>query len=450
MRPDEPWPQFPLPEVPESTVSVSDFGAVGDGSTLNTEFFKAAIEKVHDSGGGTIQVPPGRWHTGPIHLKSRIRIHMEEKAEIVFTDDFNAYLPVVFTRFEGVECYNYSPLIYAKDCTDIAITGAGKLIGNGQAWWGWKKAFGNSTGDLYNMEGKGIPLSERVFGIENVYRPSFIQPLNCQRVLIEGISVESSPMWTIHPVYCRDVTVRGVNVHTAGPNTDGLNPDSCERVLIENCSFHTGDDCIAVNAGMNEDGWRVGKPCRDIYIQNCTGSRGHGGVVIGSAMSGGIENVYARNCSFTGLKMGIRLKAKRGRGGYVRNIHFENFTLTDIKQTAVIVDMYYPSGLKPLTETPPDFSAISIRKVSGNCLQTAVSLQGLPEQRLRDVHLEDIGLSGEQGLVCQDVDGLTLNHVRIRAATDPGIRLVRCRGIRTINVDTDLPLPASPGGVMTD
>ncbi len=428
------WPDIPLPCIPEGHFAVDDHGGVGDGTTVNTKAFDAVIDNCHAAGGGTVRIPPGRWLTGPIRLKSRVNLHLEEGAAVAFVTEPAAYLPVVHTRWEGVEIYNYTPLIHARDCEDIAITGKGTLSGNGGAWWHWKKTNGN-TGELYNLEAAGIDLSKRVYGVENLLRPSFIQPFNCQRVLIEGITVTDSPMWTLHPVYCRDVTVRGVEVNTLGPNTDGLNPDSCDGVLIEDCVFATGDDCIAINAGMNEDGWRVGKPCRNIFIQRCTGTRGHGGVVIGSAMSGGVENVWARDCSFEGVKMGIRLKAKRGRGGYVRNVLFENFKLKDIREHAVHVNMYYECGPKPPTETPPDFSDITVRNVSGNSLKIAVGLYGLPEHRLRNLRLENIDLRAEKGFEANDVEGLNLHNVSCIAKDESAMVLRRCGNVNMNSVN---------------
>lgn len=216
---------------------------------------QAAVDKCSQSGGGRVTVPQGTYKTGKIHLSSNVELHLEEGSVLSFSSVPEDYLPVVFTRWEGMECYNYSPLIYANGCRNIAVTGKGRLVGNGSAWWGWKSLQGRAAEELCYAQSNGIPPNERVYGTrEAALRPSLIQPVNCRNVLLEGFTVEDGPQWTIHPVYCENVIVRNVRVSTHGHNTDGLNPDSCRNVLIEGCVFDTGDDCIAVNSGMNEDG----------------------------------------------------------------------------------------------------------------------------------------------------------------------------------------------------
>lgn len=279
-------PVIQEPGIPSKTFRVSAGRSIQD-----------VIDECSRAGGGTVIVPGGQWHTGPLHLRSHTHLHFEDGAVVIFSDTPEDYLPVVFTRWEGMECYNYSPLIYANDCTDIAVTGAGRLIGNGQKWWHWKKRQQKAANELCYAEYDNIPVSERIYGTrEAALRPSYLQPINCKNVLIDGITLEDGPQWTIHPVYCENVIIRNTKVCTTGHNTDGLNPDSCRNVLIENCDFSTGDDCIAINSGMNEDGWRVNRPCENVIIRNCTMSGGHGAVVIGSAVSGGVRNIYAHNC----------------------------------------------------------------------------------------------------------------------------------------------------------
>ena len=261
----QPWPfDMPPPEAPafpDRFFDIRDFGAAADGLTLNTQAFRRAIETCHNAGGGIVRVPAGAWLTGPIHLRSHVNLRLEQGALVRFSTRPADYLPPVLTRWEGVECYNYSPLIYAHDCEDVAVTGAGILDGQGQAWWHWKELQQTAAKTLYDAQFQGIPVERRVYGTEEAaLRPQFLQSMRCRGVLVEGVTFVNGPMWTIHPVYCENVIVRGVVVHTEGPNTDGLNPDSCRNVLVEGCTFATGDDCIAVNSGMNEDGWRVGRP----------------------------------------------------------------------------------------------------------------------------------------------------------------------------------------------
>lgn len=392
-------------------VYISDFEKYGK------DTIQAAVNACADMGGGTVVVPKGEWKSGAIHLKSNINLHLEDGAIIIFSDKPSDYLPVVFTRWEGVECYNYSPLIYANGCENISVTGNGTLIGNGQSWWHWKKGLQQAAArELYLAESNGIPVKDRVFGTETAaLRPSFIQPISCKNVLLEGFTIKDGPMWTIHPVYCEDVTVRGVNVLTTGPNTDGLNPDSCRNVLIENCTFETGDDCIAINSGMNEDGWRVGKPCENIEIRDCAMNGGHGAVVIGSAMSGGVNNVYFHDSKIDSTMQGIRLKSMRGRGGYVKNARFENIEIDNTTNQAIQINMFYEfATVEPASEVPPEFCGIEIRNIHGIGNKTGILIKGLPEKKLQNITLENIDLTAENAFECSDVGNINIENVTIR------------------------------------
>ncbi len=406
-------PPVEPPSFPDRTFDVRDFGALDDGTTLNTQAFREAIEACHSQGGGVVLIPAGSWTTGPLHLRGNVNLRLERNAHVRFSQRFADYLPVVFTRWEGIECYNYSPLIYVRDCENVAVTGEGILDGQGEAWWHWKKLQQKAAKALYDAEFDGIAVERRVFGTEEAaLRPQFIQPINCRNVFIEGVTFLDGPMWTIHPVYCENVLIRDVTVTSAGPNTDGLNPDSCRDVLVERCSFSTGDDCIAINSGMNEDGWRVGKPCENILIRNCRMSEGHGAVVIGSGMSGGVRNVYVHDCHFTGGDQGIRLKSMRGRGGVVENIHFENIDMANLRQEAVVINMFYGSTtVVPKSNQPPVFRDIYVRDITCEGAGAAVAIQGLPEGPLSNVVLERLNLSADRGIRCQDVDNLTLMDV---------------------------------------
>lgn len=410
-------PEF-IDKIPKKQYNIIDYGAVDDGVSLNTEYFGKTIEECSRYGGGTIIVPEGKWLTGPIHLKSNINIRLEKGAVIEFTDVYSEYLPVVFTRWEGVECYNYSPLIYAEDCENIAITGDGTLAGNGESWWHWKsqKLQQDAAERLYNAEYNKVPVEKRVFGTEkDALRPSFIQPINSKNILIEGIRIENGPMWTIHPVYCEDVIIRKVTVMTGGGyNTDGLNPDSSKNILIEDCYFETGDDCIAINSGMNEDGWRVGRPCENIIIRNCHMNEGHGCVAIGSGMSGGVRNVYVENCKFTGGDMGIRLKSMRGRGGYIRNIHMKNIKISDMRCEGITINMYYASSsVNPQSDTPPVCEDVILENISISNVRNTISLRGLPEKPVERIKLLNINAEGQNDIVCKDIKGITFDNVRL-------------------------------------
>lgn len=398
------------PRIPERFISVEDHPSI-----------QSALDACAALGGGTVHVPKGTWKTGPLRLSSRIRLHVDAGAVVVFSDDPRDYLPVSFTRWEGLECWNYMPLIYARDCEDIAVDGEGELLGCGEAWWTWKLTQSAGSNTLYDMAVAGTPVEERVFGTErDALRPSFIQFIGCRRSLIEGVTVKNGPQWTIHPVYCEDVIVRGVTVCTDGPNTDGCNPDSCRNVLIERCSFRTGDDCIAVNAGMNEDGWRVGRPCENVVIRDCMMTGGHAAIAVGSAVSGGVSNIHVRDCSIRGVMRGVRVKSMRGRGGYVTDLSFERLDIRDVTVAALDVNMFYDTTtVEPKSAVPTELNRVRFRDINISGAPLGVCLKGLPERPLNDILLEDIRCAADEGMTCTDVEGLAQRNVTFTCETAP-------------------------------
>jgi polygalacturonase len=425
------------PAFPDRIFDVRDFGAAGDGTTVNTEAFRRAIEACYEEGGGTVRIPAGVWLTGPIHLRSNVNLHLRRGARVRFSTQPADYLPVVFTRWEGVECYNYSPLIYARDCENLAVSGEGVLDGQGQAWWHWKSLQQAAAKRLYDAESKGISVEERVFGTEEAaLRPQFLQVVGCRNLLVEGVTFVNGPMWTVHPVYCENVLVRGIAVRSEGPNTDGLNPDSCCNVLVEGCTFHTGDDCIAINSGMNEDGWRVNRPCENVVIHDCVMSEGHGAVAIGSGMSGGVRNVYAHDCTVTGGDQGIRLKSMRGRGGFVENVVFERFQMAGLRREAIVLNMFYGSSTATSrSDVPPTFRDIHIRDVTCESAGVAIAIRGLPEQPIQRLVLENLRLNAMEGIRCRDAEGLTLSNVSGVARKEPLFSCSNVSGLKVSNMN---------------
>lgn len=380
---------------------------------------QSAIDQCAKMGGGTVVVPKGEWHTGKIHLRSNINLHLEDGARVIFSDNPDDYLPVVFTRWEGTECYNYSPLIYANGGENISITGSGTLIGSGESWWRWKNLQQTAADRLYNMAADNVPVEKRIFGTtEAALRPQFIQPINCRNVLLEGFTIIDGPQWTIHPVYCENVTVRNVNVLTRGHNTDGLNPDSCRNVLIEGCTFETGDDCIAVNSGLNEDGWRINRPCENIEIRNCTMNGGHGAIVIGSAMSGGVRNVYAHDCKIKNTMQGIRIKSMRGRGGYVDGVKMENIKINNVSDQAIQITMFYEfTTVEPRTKEPSEFKNIEIRNIRGKGAKTAIQIKGVPENNPQNIEIKNVNLEAQKAYEHSDIGDTKMVNVNIRKGT---------------------------------
>ena len=345
-------------EFPNNTYNIVDFGAVSDGVTNNSEAIKKAITACSEAGGGKVIIPSGKFLTGPIHLKSNMNLHLEEGAEVLFSTEKKDYLPVVHTSYEGQELMNYSPLIYAYKQNNIAVTGKG--IFNGQAsntnWWPWcsKEEYGYLKGTpqqkddhnlprLWEMAENNTPVSERVFGDGYQLRPLFIQPFECENVLIQGVTFINAPFWVIHPIKCNYVRVEGVTVRSHGPNNDGCDPEYSKNVHINNCVFDTGDDCIAIKSGRNNDGRRVNIPSENIVIENCDMKDGHGGVVMGSEISAGVRNVFVRNCTMNSpeLDRAIRIKTNTLRGGFVENVYVRNIEVGQVKEAVLRINMYY-------------------------------------------------------------------------------------------------------------
>jgi polygalacturonase len=350
--------QIKAPTFPSKNYLITQYGAVGDGTTNCSEAIKKAINSCNKAGGGSVIVPAGNFLTGPIYLKSNVNLHINKGARLLFSTRPNDYLPLVPTRWEGVDLMNYSPLIYAYKEHNIAITGNGVLDGQAtnENWWpwkgkteyGWKPGTPNQTDKgnrpvLFDMAEKDVPLVSRKFGKDHYLRPQFVQPYLCDNILIEGVKIINSPMWILHPVLCNNITINGVNVESSGPNTDGCDPESCKNVLIKNCYFNTGDDCIAIKSGRNRDGRRINIPSENIVIQNCTMANGHGGIVIGSEISGGVRNVFAENCHMNSplLDRALRIKTSSARGGTTDGIYLRNISVGQVKEEAILVTMFY-------------------------------------------------------------------------------------------------------------
>jgi len=367
---------------------VTDFGAVGDGVADCTKAFAGAIAACNEAGGGRVVVPAGKFLTGPIHLLSNVNLHVVKDATILFTTNTAAYLPVVFTRYESTEVMNYSPLIYAFEQQNVAITGEGTL--NSQATNGvrhsWKS--GTDSTKLVQMGNNDVPVADRVFGAGHFLRPYFIQPTRCRNILIEGVKILGSPMWVISPLYCTNVTVRGVTVEATGPNTDGCDPDSCTDVLIKDCSFSDGDDCIAIKSGRDRDGHRVNIPSRNLVIQNSHFKAGHGGVSAGSETAGGIENVFAENCTFDSpdLDYAFRFKTNPARGGYVKNVFIRNCQVQTARFGIHMTLRYTSNGARDGQYTP-EMGNIDIRNCTfANLTKQPIFIEGYDEKiKITDV-----------------------------------------------------------------
>jgi polygalacturonase len=318
---------------------------------------------------------------------------------------------------------NYSAFVYANGQENIAITGEGTLDGNADAdhWWIWARRGGANVQSvsearkrLLDMGARDVPLAQRVFGEGSFLRPNFIQPYKSKNVLIEGVTIHNSPMWEINPVLCTNVTVRNIKIMSHGPNNDGCNPDSCRDVLIENCSFDTGDDCIAIKSGRNRDGRRVGVPSENVIIRNCEMKDGHGGVTIGSEMSGGVRNVFAENCKLSSpnLNQALRFKTNAMRGGTIENVYFRNMEIGEISDAVLQIDFNYEEGVNG--PELPVVRNIDVRDITCKKAKYALNLRGFANSPIRGVHLERCTFDNVAAdNVVEHVDGLVQKQVKI-------------------------------------
>lgn len=389
-------PQFPARDFP-----ITEFGAA-TGSDC-TVAIRKAIEACNAAGGGRVLVPVGEWETGAIHLKSNVNLHLVKGSTLRFSANPEAYLPVVQTRWEGIECLNYSPFIYAWEQENIAVTGEGILDGSASYdnWWGWtvkdadKKSLASpDTAKLNEMSVQGVPVAQRVFGAGHHLRPSFFQPYRCRNVLIEGVTIVRSPMWEVTPALCTNVIVRGVKINSHGPNNDGCDPDSCRDVLIEGCEFDTGDDCIAIKSGRNDDGRRVGVPAENHIIRNCAMKDGHGGVVIGSEISGGCRNIFVENCKMDSpsLERGLRFKSNARRGGVVENVYMRNVEIGRVAEAVLTVDHQYEEG--PKGEFQPVVRNVVIENVTSKSSPRVLWIAGIPKGTIDNILFRNCTFNG--------------------------------------------------------
>ena len=415
-------PQFPAHDFP-----ITDFGAKPGAEA--TAAIAAAIDACAKAGGGRVVVPAGEWLTAAIRLKSGVNLHVSEGATLKFIFEPAKY-PVVFTRWEGVECMNYSAFIYAFEQENIAITGKGTLDGgaNWDTWWSWnKKGDANKrqkiARDKLNVMGEeGVPVEKRVFGEGGFLRPNFIQPYRCKNILIEGVTIVGSPMWELNPVLSENVTVRGVQIHSHGPNNDGCDPESSRNILIEHCVFDTGDDCIAIKSGRNNDGRRVNVPSENIVIRNCKMLDGHGGVVLGSECTGGIRNVFVENCEMDSpnLDRALRFKDNAVRGGILENVFMRHVRVGHVGEAILTVDLLYEEGAK-----------------------------GSFKPIVRNVALDDITSSGSpRVLYIRGFEGAVIDNIRISNSTFKGVTatdVVEHAGTITFQNVSIIPEKIAPG-----
>jgi polygalacturonase len=409
---------------------ITKYGAKQGAEADSSEAIAKAIDACNRAGGGRVVVPEGVFYTGAVHLKSNVNLYIAAGATLRFITYPKRYLPVVFTRFEGTELMNYSPFIYADGQENLGVTGEGTLDGQctRQNWWSWgsAKPWGladgatpaNDRATLSDMGEKDVPVAQRVFGEGHFLRPVFIQPCRSKNILIEGVTIINSPMYELNPLYCSNVTIRNVKIDSHGPNNDGCDPDSCTDVLIDSCSFSTGDDCIAIKAGRNHDGRRVAKPTENVIIRNCDMKDGHGGVTLGSEVTGGIRNVFVENCRLNSpnLNEAFRFKTNAMRGGIIENVYFRDITIGEVSDAILQVDFYYQEGLKGPEH--PVVRNIDIRDVTSKKSKYALQLRGFPDAPMNNIHFERCTFDnvGNPDIV-ENVKGLTQTDVKVNGKT---------------------------------
>ncbi len=454
----QPSIHVPLPVFPRTVVNLTDFGAIGDGVTLNTEAFSNAIASLSQKGGGELIVPPGLWLTGPIRLCSNLNLHLERGALIEFSGDFNLY-PLTVIDMKGEKAVDSTSPIFGQSLDNVAITGDGIIDGGGNAWRPMKKdkltaadwkalvASGgvlNDRGDTWwpstaAMNGQQLVPSLLRQGSLNpadyepahqFLRPKMVRLISCNKVLLQGVTFQNPPNWTLNPALCENVSILNVNVHNsyAAQNSDALDLESCRNAVIRNSTFDAGDDGICLKSGKDAAGRRIGVPDEDVLIDGCTVYHAHGGFVIGSEMSGGMRNIYVNNCTFIGTDNGLRFKSARGRGGVVEHIYISNVRMVNILNNAIGFEMFYenggPSGqtaahLPPVNQGTPQFRDIHIDNVICRGAQRAMVLEGLPEMPLRNVELKNVSITAQTGASVADAEGITFDNVRIKCKSGP-------------------------------
>ena len=405
------------PKFSKRVFDITRYGAKQGSSNDSTQAIRKAIEACAAAGGGRVVVPAGDFLTGAVHLKSHVNLHVEEGATLFFSQDPKQY-PIVYTRFEGTECMNYSPFIYAWEQTDIAVTGLGMLDGQADKthWWDWKGR--DSSRALVAMGEKDVPVAERIFGEGKLLRPNFVQPYRSTNILIEGVSIRNSPMWEVNPVLCHNVTVRGVKIASHGPNNDGCDPESSMDVLVEQCVFETGDDCIAIKSGRNRDGRRVNVPAENIVVRDCTMKDGHGGVSLGSEGSGGIRNIFVDKCRMDSphLNYAMRIKTNTFRGGVTENVYFTNTTVGQVSDSVLEVTYFYAEGddregrggpFKPVVRN------VTLEHITSQKSKRAVNFRGYESAPITGIRLAHCSFDNcAEENVIEHVDGLKIEDVK--------------------------------------
>lgn len=423
-------------QVAQAEHNILDYGAVGDGKSLCTQAIQQTIDACAEAGGGTVIFPTGKFLTGALFLRSNICIELSAGATVLADTNFQNFPPIE-GRYAGIEGTLYASLFTGHDLENVTLTGHGVLDGQGAAWW----RAARETKRLRRQAGIDARESANPAGSPLKWaRPRVINLIRCKNVLLRDLKIINSPSWTIHPVYCNNVAIEHISIVQPyeSPNTDGINPESCQNVRISNCFVDCGDDCITIKSGYNEDGRRVNIPCENIVITNCTFAHGRSAVGIGSETSGGIRNVTISNCVFQGTLRGLRIKTARGRGNVVENIRAANIIM-DRVGTGISLDMFYgkqDERIQPVNEKTPHFRNIRYSRITGTNLKKAGEILGLPEAPMADVVLSDLALAAEHGIEVKFCKNIVFRNVQIDAKQDVPLKFYRCEGVELDNFST--------------
>ncbi|MFD1604547.1 glycoside hydrolase family 28 protein [Flavobacterium artemisiae] len=422
-----------------------------------TDVIQKIIEKASKNGGGTIYFPAGEYLTGALTLRSNITIHLDSGALLKFSENFDDFLPYVEMRYEGIVMKSFQPLFYAKDVENITITGRGVIDGQGKAWWNEVYRIESAKEPLpptkyqtmWEEQNKGLytePYYKRTVD-KKFFRPSFFQAYNCKNILIEGVTFKNSPFWTINPEFCDNVTVTGISIFNPhSPNTDGINPSSCTNVHISNCHISVGDDCITIKSGRDGDGRKYGKATENVTITNCTMLSGHGGVVIGSEMSGGIKKITISNCVFDGTDRGIRIKSARGRGGVVEDIRVDNIVMKNIKEEAIVLSLFYDKGttVEPVTEKTPIFRNIHMSNITASNVNKAGQILGITEMPIQNITFSNISMDGKEGFTVSTATDVEFHDVKVNATVGSSFKISDSKNVILDNVGSSTAIKGVP------
>lgn len=476
-------PLLSPPEFPNYSISVTDFGGVGDGIALNTGAFAKAMDHLASRGGGRLIVPAGVWFTGPIVLQSNINLHLEDRSIILFSPDKDLY-PLVETSFEGLDTRRCQSPIWGKDLQNIAITGSGAIDGNGHYWRPLKRdkvterqwEHATSHGGVFKRDDYWMPSAAYLHGdttsdmnvprnlqseeewlaLRDFLRPVMVSLQHCKDVFLQGVIFQNSPAWNIHPLMCENVIIDGIQVRNPSfaQNGDGIDLESCRNSLIVNSTFDVGDDAICIKSGKDEDGRKRNMPTENLIVNNCTVFKGHGGFVVGSEMSGGVKNVSVSNCQFMGTDVGLRFKSRRGRGGVVENIYISDISMFDIATEPLLFNLFYggksavesledgdqvpqEERLPPIDETTPAFRNIFVERITCRNARRAMYFHGLPEQNIGNIHIEDFVVHAREGAELIDSEEITLKNIQIFAESGAALKLHNVRNLTVENLITD-------------